>query len=53
MAVIEVYSPANDVEEEEIDELYGQVLSEADRTCKQDVLLVVGDRMPQLEIVRR
>lgn len=53
MAVIEVYSPTNDAKEEEIDELYDQALSETDKTCKQDVFRVVGDRMPQLEIVRR
>lgn len=44
MAVFKVYFPTNDEKEEEIEELYGQVLSETGRTCKQVVLLVVGDQ---------
>ena len=41
--IIQAYAPTTDAEQEEVDEFYDQVQAEIDRTCKQDVLIVMGD----------
>ena len=43
ITIIQVYAPTTDAEQEEVDEFYDQVQAEIDRTCKQDVLIVMGD----------
>lgn len=42
-AVIQVYAPTPDSEEEELDQFYEQVQAEIDQACKQDVVIVMGD----------
>lgn len=46
--IIQVDTPTIDVEEEEVDDLYDQVQFEFDKTCKQAVRLIIGDRMPNM-----
>lgn len=52
MTAPQIYAPATDAEEEKIDEFYGEAQSEINRTCKKDVVLVVGDWHIKVENIK-
>lgn len=53
MTVVQVHAPTTDAEQEKVDECYGQIQSEINRAFKQDMLLMLENGVPKLEMVWR
>uniref|UniRef100_W5NI90 Endonuclease/exonuclease/phosphatase domain-containing protein n=1 Tax=Lepisosteus oculatus TaxID=7918 RepID=W5NI90_LEPOC len=43
MTINQVYAPTTDAQEDKVVQFYEQVKAEIDRTCKQDIFIVMGD----------
>lgn len=50
---MQVCAPTTDAEQEKVDERYGQIQSEINRAFKQDMLLMLENGMPKLEMIWR